>query len=188
MSKGKKKFTAELIESKLVVWDAEEGSNIFKLGFYGKPIGISKPKSADFNTPLIIDLIEGLYLLEKGAIRVLTETVKRSIGVKRLREYARKVYEGFDLSYVVYKDLREHNFIVLPGIKFGCEYAVYEKGPGIDHAPYLVSVKGSENEITSTDIVRAGRLATSVKKRFIIAIPNMKTEEVRYLMFSWFKA
>ena len=78
--------------------------------------------------------------------------------------------------------------MVLPGIKFGCTYAVYEKGPGIDHAPYLVSVKGTDEDITSTDIVRAGRLASTVRKRFIIAIPNQKTKNIRYLMFDWFKA
>lgn len=184
----KKIASAELIENKLVVWNSKEGSQLYKLGFYGKPVGIAKPKSSEFDSPLIIDLIECLYLLEKGLVRVYSGTRKRSIGIERLKNYAKKVYEGFDLNYVVYKDLREHSFIVLPGIKFGCEYAVYERGPGIDHAPYLVSVKESGDEITSNDIVRAGRLATSVRKRFIIAIPNMKTGEVHYLMFDWFKA
>jgi tRNA-intron endonuclease len=183
-----RKAAAELIENKLVVWSSVEGSELYKLGFFGKPVGISKPKSSDFDSPLMIDLIEGLYLLEKGIIRVLTGTSRRSMAAKRLREYAKKVYEGFDLKYIVYKDLREHSFIVIPGIKFGCEYAVYEKGPGIDHAPYLVSVKGSGEEITSEDVVRAGRLATSVRKRFIIAIPNPQNEEIHYLMFNWFKA
>ena len=184
----KTKIVAELIENKLVVWNCAEGSELYKLGFYGKPVGISKPKTYDFDSPLIIDLIEGLYLLEKAIIRVLTSTGKRSMGKKRLRDYSRKVYEGFDPKYIVYKDLREHNFIVMPGIKFGCEYAVYEKGPGIDHAPYLVSVKGSGEQITSEDVVRAGRLATSVRKRFVIAVPNLRNGKVQYLMFNWFKA
>ena len=179
---------AELIENKLIVWNTVDGSELYKLGFYGKPIGVSKPKSSDFDSPLIIDLIEGLYLLEKGIIRVLKRAKRRSIAAKQLRNYARKVYDGFDIKYVVYKDLREHSFIVMPGIKFGCEYAVYERGPGLDHAPYLVSVKGCSEEITSEDIVRAGRLATSVRKRFIIAVPNPNNEEVQYLMFNWFKA
>ena len=187
MSKAKK-VSVELIENRLIAWNPEEGSKLYGLGFYGKPVGIPKPKSTDFDSPLIIDLIEGLYLLEKGAIRVFKGSKRGSIGAKRLRGHARKVYEGFDLDYLVYKDLREHNYIVLPGIKFGCEYAVYEKGPGVDHAPYLVSVKEPREEITSTDIVRAGRLATSVRKRFIIAIPNPKTGKVQYLMFNWYKA
>ncbi len=84
-------------------------------------------------------------------------------------------------------DLREHGYVVLTGIKFGCEFAVYEHGPGMDHAPYLVSVKAPDEEISSIDVVRAGRLATTVKKRFIIAVPNLNNKKVQYLMFKWQK-
>lgn len=182
------KISAELLGNNLVVWDAEEGSELYGSGFYGKPLGIAKPKSTEFDVPLTLDLIEGLYLLEKGVIEIHQEPDRTKIGVRKLRSYARKTYQDFDLNYSVYKELRQNDYVVLPGIKFGCTYAVYEKGPGIDHAPYLVSVKGSDEDITSTDIVRAGRLATTVRKRFIIAIPNLKTKNIQYLMFDWFKA
>jgi len=182
------KFTAELFGNRLVVWNSREASELYKLGFYGKPVGISKPKSTEFDTPLVIDLIEGLYLLEEGLIKVHKGSKKRWMGVKRYKSYAKKAYERFNLDYLVYKDLRKHGYIVLPGIKFGCEYAVYERGPGIDHAPYMISVKELGENITSKDIVRAGRLATSVRKRFIIASPNLNMEKVQYLMFKWFKA
>jgi len=36
--------------------------------------------------------------------------------------------------------------------------------------------------------VKAGRLATTVRKRFIIAVPDLEKERIRYLMFKWFKA
>lgn len=181
-------FSAELIGNRLIVWDSREASELFKMGFYGKPVGISKPKSAEFDTPLVLDLIEGLYLLEEGLIRVYKESENAIVGLKKLKTHAKEAHGRFDLDYLVYKDLRKHDFVVLPGIKFGCEYAVYKRGPGIDHAPYMVSVKKKGENITSTEIVRAGRLATSVRKRFIIAIPNLNTGKVRYLMFKWFKA
>lgn len=188
MVKRAKKLSAELIGNRMVVWNPREGSELYKLGFYGKPVGITKPKSNEFNTPLIVDLIEGLYLLEKNLIKVHFGIDKKRISAKGLRKYSEKIYEDFNLHYMVYKDLREHGYIVLPGIKFGCEYALYERGPGIDHSPYLVSVKGLEENVTSTDVVRAGRLATSVRKKFIIAIPNPKTEKIQYMVFNWFKA
>jgi tRNA-intron endonuclease len=52
----------------------------------------------------------------------------------------------------------------------------------------MVSVKKMEDEVTATDIVKAGRLATTVRKRFIMAIPNQKTKKIPYLIFKWFKA
>jgi tRNA-intron endonuclease len=58
----------------------------------------------------------------------------------------------------------------------------------MDHAPYLVSVKQAKDTITATDIVRAGRLATTVRKRFIIAVPNTPTGDNKYLIFKWHRA
>jgi len=183
-----KAFTTELIENRLVVWNSEEGSKLFQMGFYGKPVGIPKPKSADFDAPLNVDLIEGAYLLERKVIRVAQGPEKRRVGIKALLRHARKVYDGFDDKYLVYKDLRDHGKIVLPGIKFGCDYAVYDRGPGIDHAPYMVSVRPRTDSLTATELVRAGRLATTVRKRFIIAVPDQKTGKVQYMIFKWFKA
>ena len=188
VSERERPFKAELLENRLVVWDPKEGSKLFGLGFYGKPVGIPKPKIAEFDTPLNVDLIEGLYLLEKGLIKVYRGPKQRMVSAKTLREYGTKAYDGFKLRYTVYKNLRESGYVVLPGVKFGCDYAVYERGPGIDHAPYLVSVKESKENITSADIVRAGRLATTVRKRFIIAVPKSRKGEIQYLMFKWFKA
>jgi tRNA-intron endonuclease len=78
--------------------------------------------------------------------------------------------------------------IVTPGIKFGCDFAVYKYGPGVEHAPYMVSVKTADSDISATEIVKAGRLATTVRKRFIIAVPKAGEEKVKYLIFEWFKA
>ena len=182
------KIKAELIENFLVVWNPQKGSELYRLGYYGKPVGIPKPKIMDFNVPLILDVMEGLYLMEKKAITV-TEGVKRArVGFKKLQRTARNLYEEFDLKYAVYRDLRDRGLIVTPGVKYGCDFAVYKHGPGIDHAPYMISVKKAEDEITATDIVKAGRLATTVRKRFIIAIPGLETEPVQYLIFKWFKA
>ncbi len=44
---------------------------LYRIGFFGKPVGIPKPKpEQDFKAPLILDLMEGLYLLDRKFIRV----------------------------------------------------------------------------------------------------------------------
>ncbi|MBS7654563.1 tRNA-intron lyase [Candidatus Bathyarchaeota archaeon] len=179
---------AEFIENFIVVWDPKEGSELYRIGFYGKPLGIPKPKDPNFNVPLILDLMEGLYLLEKGLIKIVEGPEKAKVNHKTLRSRARKLYEEFDLKYAVYKDLREKGLVVTPGVKFGCDFAVYKQGPGLEHAPYMVSVRSKEDEITATEIVKAGRLATTVRKRFIVAIPDLERDKIRYLIFKWFKA
>jgi len=183
-----RKIKVEFIENFLVVWDSTDGSDLYKRGFYGKPLGISKPKVPEFNVPLILDLMEGVYLAEKKIITVYEDSKRKRISLKKLRQRAKGLYEEFDEKYAVYHDLRNNGFVVTPGIKFGCDFAVYKHGPGLEHAPYMVSVKRTNSEMTATEIVKAGRLATTVRKRFIIAVPDLDRENVRYLMFKWFKA
>jgi tRNA-intron endonuclease len=182
------KIKVELIENFLVVWNSTEGSQLYKTEFYGKPLGIPKPKIPEFDVPLLLDLMEGLYLAEKGMITIYEGSGKRKVGLKKLKQKARQLYDEFDEKYAVYRDLRDSGLIVTPGIKFGCDFAVYKYGPGVEHAPYMVSVKKAGSEISATEIVKAGRLATTVRKRFIIAVPDLDTEKTKYLIFKWFKA
>ena len=103
-------------------------------------------------------------------------------------KFVKKKYHEFDKKYLVYKNFRDKGYIINPGIKFGCDFAVYEKGPGIDHAPFLIQVYTIEvKSITSTAIVLAGRLATTVRKQFILAIPKGK-DKVDFLALDWWKA
>ena len=172
-----------LVDGRLVVWSTEDSRNLFNSDFYGKPLGNPKPKE-DFDEPLILDLIEGIYLLEKKAVAVRSN--KRKLTVAGLRKVAREKSEDFDAKYSVYHDLRDKGFVVTPGLKYGCDFAVYEHGPGIDHAPYIIQVMSREDQMSALDIVKAGRLASTVRKTFIAAIPDR--HGVEYLEFKWWKA
>ncbi len=182
------KIETELLDNFLIVWNPEEGSSLYKLGYYGKPIGIPKPKIPDFDVPLVLDLMEGVYLVENKKISVYGGPERKTVSFSRLKKRAKKLYDNFDAKYAVYRDLRGRSLIVTPGMKFGCDFAVYQHGPGIDHAPYMISVRKASEEITATDVVKAGRLATTVRKRFILAIPDLDADGIRYLIFKWFRA
>jgi tRNA-intron endonuclease len=175
---------SELIENRIIVWDIEHSKELFGNGYFGKPIGIPKPKVDEINVPLVLDLIEGCYLQEISKIKIYKN--KKRVSEKEMITICKKEYHNFDKKYLVYKDFREKGYIVNPGIKFGSDFAVYQKGPGIDHAPYLVQVYNGNDPISSTDVVLAGRLASSVKKQFILAIPKGKNN-VEYLALDWWK-
>jgi tRNA-intron endonuclease, archaea type len=180
-------YSGTLVESRIIIWDIEDSRSIFSLGYYGKPLGIYKPKGIDFDTPLILDLIEGCYLVGSRLLTVNKVNGEKII-LKELKEICRKQYVDFDFKYLVFKKLRDAGYVVSPGIKFGCDFAVYEHGPGIDHAPYLVQVVDNQQDITATGIVLAGRLATTVKKQFILAITSIKPRRVYFLSFDWWRA
>ena len=141
----------ELIENRIIVWDLEASRRLYQEAYYGKPLGIPKPKDFNFQAPLILDLKE---------------------------------------KFLVYTKLKEKEYIVTPGIKFGSDFAIYhkDKGPGKEHAPYLVKVMKPNEKIDSLGIVLAGRLATTVRKQFIIAIANIKNNNVDFIGFDWWRA
>ncbi|MEM3677861.1 MAG: tRNA-intron lyase [Candidatus Bathyarchaeia archaeon] len=177
---------AELIGARLIVWNHEEGNLLYRLGFFGKPVGVSKPKPGErFEAPLTLDLMEGIYLKERGLIKVCDPATGSEVSIRHLLKLAGANYKNFSKSYKVYRELRDKGYIVTPGIKFGSDFAVYERGPGIDHAPYIISVRDKEDVMDPSEIVRAGRLATTVRKQFIVAMPG---RDLRFFLFRWFKA
>jgi len=42
--------------------------------------------------------------------------------------------------------------------------------------------------MTATGVILAGRLATTVKKQFILAIPKIKERKVDFVSFDWWRA
>ncbi len=178
-------IVVNLIDDRGIVWDPKDGFKIFSMGFYGKPIGVNKPKLEPFNKPLELSLYELIYLLKKNVIKVVDEK-GGIINVKKILRIGKKLYKDFENKYKVYEDLRNKGFIVRPGLKFGADFAVYRHGPGIDHAPFLVTVYSHDSKLLGIDLVRAGRLATSVRKRFVIATIKGK-DKIRYYVFQWFR-
>lgn len=180
-------ISGRLIENRIVIWDISDSRALFGSGYYGKPLGISKPKGTDFDAPLVLDLIEGCYLIEKRRLQLFHIDGKQ-VSLNEIRKICKKQYVDFDAKYLVFQNLRNKGYIVTPGIKFGCDFAVYEQGPGIDHAPYLVRVFRGTDDLTATGVVLAGRLATTVKKQFILALPKVTERKVDYVGFDWWRA
>ena len=110
------KIKVELIENFLVVWNPAEGSQLYKSGFYGKPLGIAKPKIPEFKVPSILDLMEGVYLAEKGTIEIREAGKKTKVGLKALKEQV-GVNESETIRRALSAWLRKHGAIAKSGRK-----------------------------------------------------------------------
>ncbi len=177
---------ATIIGSRIIVLSKAQGAKLYKEGFFGKPVNVHKPKDTEVDAPLELSIFEANYLLEKGRISV--EQDGRAIPSEELLQLSRASFRLFDELYAVYKDLREKGYVVRPGMKFGSDFAVYEYGPGIDHAPFVIHVLPSSAEVDPIEIVRAGRLSHTVRKKFILATLDKCRNRVLYFMFMWWKA
>ncbi len=173
---------AQIVDKQVIIWNSELGSYIYQLGYFGKPVGIRKPKSPRFDRPLELTLLEAAFLQEKNKISIYDDDL--ILSKEKFLEICKERFSKFEDYYAVYLDLRNKRYIVRPGLKFGTDYAVYRRGPGIDHAPFLVSIFPKSTTIKPIDLVRAGRLATSVRKRYVIATV-LSDQQIRYYVFQW---
>ncbi len=175
-----------LIGKRVLVFNDSDAKRLFSIGFYGKPLGMSKASPETVKAPLELSLVEAVYLVEKGVLCVRDHSGK-VVGFNALYEYSRKSLSRFDELYAVYRDLREKGYIVRTGLKYGAEFVIYEKGPGIEHAPYVVHVLRQRDVLDPLEIVKAGRLSHSVRKKFVIASVSENGRDVEYIVISWSK-
>lgn len=172
------------INERFLVFNHVHGSLLYGYGrFFGIPVGIRKPKSHVFTRPLELSLFETVYLEKLGHVFVFISTSNEKISHDSLITIGKEIYPNFEEKFTIYEDLRDKNYIPRPGQKFGADFIVYEKGPGRDHSSFCIQVLSQFTKISSIDVVRSARLATSVKKRFVLANPTTKT----YFSFKWHK-
>ena len=77
-------MNAELVDNRIVVWNIKNSKKLFRDGYYGKPIGMPKPKIDEIDVPLILDLIEGYYLQLKSEIQIF-ENKKKVTNARMLK-------------------------------------------------------------------------------------------------------
>ncbi len=178
------RIPTKFINNRVIVFNPLYASYLYvKKGFFGSPLGINKPRLEYFSKPSELSLIEAYYLLEKDEIIIFDVKENKDLSPKEFYKLAKNIHHKFEEKYTIYKDLREKGYIPRPGLKFGADFVTYRLGPGLEHSLFMVHVLPHDAEITAVDMVRAGRLATSVRKKFVIANPLTKS----YYFFEWFK-
>src|SRR2546427_10167574 len=113
MSKGQ--ASGRLFENRIVIWDIETSRRLFREGYYGKPLGIPKPKDFEFNAPLILALMEAYYLAKKKVLRVESEEGER-LGAEEVEKICVRSDTDFAEKYRVYRTLREGGSETTPGL------------------------------------------------------------------------
>ena len=140
-------------------------------------------KNVERGNMLTLDAIETLYLAKKGAeVRDLLTNENLSFEdilkeVEQRIPYASRMLE-------VYEDWRDKSFILKTGFKFGTHFRIYFPGAkpvGVNkewqHSKHVIHVFPKEVSMPMSEWSRAIRVAHSVRKTFIMAIPGMKKED-----------
>ncbi len=177
-------LTGVIVGDRVLVFD-KEGGKAYVNGFWGHPLGIDKPEPFKlYEVPLQLPIIEALYLVSKGKL-VVRDYNGRELDLEELRKLFFSLRDGSSIKEMVYRYWRELGYIPKAGSKYGADYLVYEKGPGLEHAPYLCLTGSIEDKIRPVDLIRSGRVATSVRKDLIVSLVS-GNHVISYKM-TWFK-
>lgn len=125
--------------------------------------------------------VEGLYLLEKGRIKV-----ENSKGSALSFDEAVKALASKDpqlwVKYLVYSDLRRRGSVVKPGFKKGAEFRVYKRGAeaGKEEAKYIVHGITEGNILDLQELLKLLREARNLRKELVLAIVDRQGEVAYY--------
>lgn len=89
-----------------------------------------------------------------------------------------------ELQYKIFSYLRSRGYFLAPGIRFGGKFIAYPGDPLRFHAHLIVNDVKWNDDIGLINIVGGGRLATGVKKLWVVASEPDSTEEEDIQCFS----
>ncbi len=121
-----------------------------------------------------LDVYETLFLMRQAGLRLVNAKEKDVV-----REAAER-RPDFKSLYEVYEDWRLQGFVLKSGFKFGTHFRIYfpgatpVKGEGWMHSQHVLHVFARESKLLISEWARAIRLAHSVRKTFVLAIPGQK--------------
>ncbi|MGC9099528.1 MAG: tRNA-intron lyase [Candidatus Micrarchaeia archaeon] len=163
--------------------DQEKGKELYEKFWIGQYGSYKAPEKGKLSK---LDIYETVFLMEHKRLVVKDYTMQE------IMRQAKKRRKEFPMLYEVYKDWRENGYIIKTGFKFGTHFRVYFPGakPIKDenwvHSKHVLHVFPKDSKLLISEWARAIRVAHSVRKTFILAIPGEvkeKDEKIDYILY-----
>lgn len=176
---GIRMLKGELLENRVVVWDRKVFDELQDSG-YGKLL----------EDRLELALVEAMFLMGKGKLKIFTKEGKKKVYLSKeeFYSYCEKNERNFHARLIVYSDLRNRGFTVKTGLKFGCDFRVYERGVKIkrgpkaphEHTKWVVHAIPEEFTCSFPELSRAVRLAQNIRAEMIWAVVDCEDDVTYY--------
>ncbi len=125
-----------------------------------------------------LDIYETMFMMRHCGLSLMNASEKE------LAAIAKASRPDFPLMYQVYEDWRLHGFILKTGFKFGTHFRLYfpNASPANTlekwvHSRHVIHVFPRRSKMIISEWARAIRVAHSVKKTFILAIPGSRAKK-----------
>lgn len=155
------------------VRDQSEGSRLYTRGNYGYPRS---------GGGVDLDLVEATYLLECRRLEVMGPD-GLPMPYDSLFRHSATVVDGFDIKYLVYRDLRQRGFVV----KFETgdyDISVFPRGKTLSNSrpEYMVRAASERNAIDITTLIREVTDARDRKKKLLYGVVDEEGDLTYYMM------
>jgi len=176
--KPNKKIKAIFARERILTESSNEARELYNQSRYGTVLEDGKVQ---------LSLLEALYLIEKGKIKV-ADGREKNINFDVFLKKAQKVEKNFWIRYSVFKDIRNRGYIIKTALKFGADFRVYDRGvkPGEDHAKWIIYPVHEGEGLTWYEFAAKNRVAHSTKKRLLIGIVDDEGD-VTYYEIRWMR-
>ena len=121
-----------------------------------------------------LDIYETLFLMKHAGLKLENANEKEVMKLALARR------EDFHSLFEVYEDWRLNGFVLKTGFKFGTHFRIYFPGASPSagekwmHSQHVLHVFPRASRLLISEWARAIRVAHSVRKTFVLAIPGQK--------------
>jgi tRNA-intron endonuclease len=163
-------MSAQLEGSEVVVHDQSEASQIYNKGYYGIP---------QTGGTLKLDIMEATYLVESERLEVHSGGKQMSAG--DLLRFAHKVSQGFELRYLVYRELRQRGYIVKLG-QPPLDFRVFPRGGSPNKTPskWWVAAISERSTFDLGQLLDNLDRTLDVRKKLLLAVVDEESDVTYY--------
>ena len=158
-----------------VIDEDDAGRQLYEEHWFGQ---YGTYKASDRGTLNKLDIYETVFLMDKEALELHGYTRNEAFNVALRRR------SDFPKLYSVYADWRSNGYVVKTGFKFGTHFRIYFPGArpkqaddAWAHSKHVVHVFPRDVKLLISEWARAIRVAHSVRKTFILAIPGRSRQK-----------
>ncbi len=163
-------MTGRLVSSEVVVSDPAEASQIYNKGFYGVP---------QSGGALKLSLMEATYLVDSGRLEV--ESRGKTLGTGDLLRIAHRASEGFEIRYLVYRELRQRGYVVKMG-QPPLDFRVFPRGGSPNKTPsrWWVAAISERSTFDLGDMLDNLDRASEIRKKLLLAVVDEESDVTYY--------
>ena len=163
-------MTGKLVGNDVLVDDQAEASQIHNKGYYGVP---------QTGGGLKLDLMEAIYLVESERLEVHSEG--KRLSASDLLMLGHKASEGFEVRYLVFRELRQRGYIVKLG-QPPLDFRVFPRGgaPAKTPSRWWVSAISERSTFDLGKLLEHLDRTTDVRKKLLLAVVDEESDVTYY--------